>query len=257
MFDKFTWTTQNENVDTDEAKSHFIIQMKRYGVDLENGDFRLYDVHGDHHLFDLEDPKLGKISGGTDFIVAPKDLIGESVRYNHCLILELKTTKRMEKDYQKLVNQTLLEMIVASYWSDQKVVAVLTDMNKFAHTFELDCEHDMLIIRENSVFPVENLGYFIYQHLNASHSTNWYKLPQVPSNDVEKVIIEFKKIAVSKIEDSEVYSQFMDLLDLTPKFSFERSEVIRNYFGKIISIPETSFARTEKESSSDWKQMFA
>jgi hypothetical protein len=256
FFDKFTWKTQNENVDTHDSKLHFINQMKKYGFDLENGDFRLYDVHEDHHLYDLEDAKLGKISGGTDFVLAPKDLIGESVRYNHCLALELKTTKRMEKDYNKLVNQTLLELIVASYWSDQKVVAVLSDMNKFAHTFELDYDHDLLYITEISSLPVEYLGFFIHQHLNASHSTNWYKLPQVPSNDVEKILVEFKKLAVTKIQDSEAYSQFMDLLDLTPKFSYERSEVIRNYFGKIISIPESSSIPAEKESSDDWKQMF-
>lgn len=226
--------------------------MKKYGVDFENGDFHLYDVHNNHHLYDLEDPKIGKISGGTDFVVAPKDLIGDTIRYNHCLLLELKTTKRIRKDYNKLVNQTLLEMIVASYWSDQKVVAILSDMNTVAHTFELDNDHDLLIIRENSTLSVEHLGLFIREHLNASHSTNWYKLPEVPSSEIEKVVIEFKKIAVSKQDISETYEQFKELLELTPKYSYERSEVIRNYFGTIINVPETTLIT----DSDNWKNLY-
>jgi hypothetical protein len=245
-FSKFDWQNQNEIVDTDSAKMHLLQQMQNIGTDLTYGDFHLYDVHEDHHLFDLDDPKLGKINGGTDFIIAPKDLLEASVKYNHCMLVELKTTKRLEKDYNKFVTQTLLEMIVSSYWSDQKVVAILTDMNTRAHTFELDYLHGTLVIKENPSLPVENLGYFIQYHLGKSYSTNWYTLPKTPTSDVEKLVSEFKKLVCSEEDYSEGFEQFKELLDMTPKFSAERSEVLRNYFGMIIDIPP----------SDNWKNMF-
>lgn len=257
-FEKFTWKTKNEDVDMNDARVHLICQMRKYGVELETtaGAFHLYDVHDDHHIYDLEDPKLGKISGGTDFIIAPKNLLGQSVIYNHCLILELKATKRMKKEdeYKRLVNQTLGELIVASYWSDQKVTAILSDLNEFAHTFQLDYEQDQLVIREISPFPVEYIGFFIKEHLNSSIADNLYKLPAAPSNDMEKVIVEFKKIAVTDPLHSEAYSQFMDLLDLTPKYSYERNLVIRDYLGMSIDIE--GIPESKLNSSDNWKNLY-
>jgi hypothetical protein len=66
------------------------------GVDLQ-----LYDVYSDGNFYDIGDETLGKIRGTTNFIVAPKDQIADSVKLNHCLVLEIKPTKRMEADSKK------------------------------------------------------------------------------------------------------------------------------------------------------------
>jgi hypothetical protein len=95
-FDESVLFEPLEEPDMPDPYAHLKTQLSSFGILFEKNNFELYDVHKFKQLLSLEDPKLGKVSGGTDIILAPHGYSTKStlnsVRVNGCVFFELKST---------------------------------------------------------------------------------------------------------------------------------------------------------------------
>jgi hypothetical protein len=67
----FDWNGRTEDEGTDDAKKHLEKELVTFGVEFGRGHFKLVDCHKDNSLLNIDDPKIGKISGGTDLVIVP------------------------------------------------------------------------------------------------------------------------------------------------------------------------------------------
>ena len=70
-------TTADDVSAMNELGVHLLEQLQKFGAPLwpadESGEgYKLVDVHTNNKLLDVDDEKLAKISGGTDFLVLPQ-----------------------------------------------------------------------------------------------------------------------------------------------------------------------------------------
>ncbi len=176
QFQPYMWKALEEP-DMPNASAHLKTQLSSFGIAFEKNSFQLYDVHKYKQLLSFNDPKLGKVSGGTDIILAPYGYSTRptinSVKVNGCVFFELKSTfeSSFAKEEEKMgtapskskstslsssvtkpsaveveskkelttknLYQAELELICGFYHGNQKVLVVLTNLNSPSFAFTL------------------------------------------------------------------------------------------------------------------------
>lgn len=107
-------------------------------MNLENSYFELVDIHSIHDFLNVEDKKIGKVSGGTDLIV-PRDIASISYQAGLCALFELKTATANPAKKNKNKAQSLLKLVCARYLSNQPcVIVVLTDLFSEAIVYSIN-----------------------------------------------------------------------------------------------------------------------
>ena len=91
-FEPFVWPlNQTEKQATPSALSHFKTELTKFSVKLGGeGEYHLFDTHKNDSLLNVECSRVGKISGGTDAVIAPFGTAADSVTNCACVIFELK-----------------------------------------------------------------------------------------------------------------------------------------------------------------------
>jgi len=139
VFVPFVWTT-DENSGTDAAMRHLRDQLSaNFDFNLENSNFDLVDIHSRHDFLNVQDEKIGKVSGGTDLIIVPSDIADISYQAGLCVLFELKTATAYPEKKNKFKVQSLLELVCARYLSNQPaVIVVLTDLFSEAIVYSIN-----------------------------------------------------------------------------------------------------------------------
>lgn len=139
VFTPFNWTT-NEDSGTASAMRHLRDQLStNFDMNLENSNFELVDIHSIHDFLNVQDEKIGKVSGGTDLIIVPSDIATISYQAGLCVLFELKTATAYPAKKNKYKAQSLLELVCARYLSNQPcVIVVLTDLFSEAIVYSIN-----------------------------------------------------------------------------------------------------------------------
>ena len=131
QFNPFHWNeNETEDFQTPRACKHLSEQLVKYGVTFGRSGYFLYDVHKCKNLLSVTtDVAFGKLSGGTDCIIAPYGLALESTPGQACVVFEFKTANAISSTgFEDNLPQAVLELLCACYYSNQPCLAVLTDM---------------------------------------------------------------------------------------------------------------------------------
>jgi hypothetical protein len=146
-FTPFCWNGRNETEATPDAFIHLKKELDKF-LDIKFGrdGFKLVDVHSSSKLLSFEDPKVAKLSGGTDIVCVPYKTANSSMSNQLCVLFELKTDEKIEEfGFNKFVCQAKLEMLSARCLSHQpNVLLILTDLSSGAilFWFEYDVKND-------------------------------------------------------------------------------------------------------------------
>jgi hypothetical protein len=247
-FKPFDWQLQKEK-DTPRAKDHFETELKKFGVNFGKGLFKLYDMHKFPNLLDLEDVKTGKLSGGTDLIIAPHGLHEISVPRNSCVAVELKTHNAVveAKGLDSFLGQAIMELIATNYHSEQMTLVVLTDLCSSTQLLTFTMEYNALAILQYKNVSLAQMAIFINKHLEENcFKQRTYNLKNIDKSsqaDVKESVIiqtEFKRKRVSNIGASLNWEHFKEMLEDAPLGSVDRAMVIKEHF-RSLGLPESKY----------------
>lgn len=242
----FKWQGKEED-ETERAMKHLAKELKKVGIKFGRGNFWLYDVHAQESILSVDDEKTGKLSGGTDLILAPFGIAKESVVRNACVIFELKTAEAVEANgFDSFSSQATLELIATCYHSNQLPLVVLTDLHcgSYLYTLSRDSAGRSINIKKYLNVPLNKMVTFVSNHL----STNCVpkKDYRIPGGDVEaeaeyvKTVSRFKELRVTPKQLSFSYERFHEELEDTPAGSRERARVIQSFFSSQ-GLPSSSY----------------
>ena len=236
-FAAFSWPG-NKDTYAATAVKHLKDQLVLFGVNFSDNGFNLYDVHNEHTLLNVDDPKIGKISGGTDCVIAPRRLLTESIMKQACVVFEFKTNL-LENHFP----QAKLELIAALYLSDQTPIVILTDLCTGAFSWRLhyeDPEGKILSFRQRKL-TLNEMGKLVVQHLSTCSS----KVVRLMMDDDQisgcnsssssssiTAMREFKKQRVTPLSELPAWQHFMEFLPYTSHGSVERAEVVKDFFAE-------------------------
>lgn len=250
-FPPFEWLN-TEDKDMERATIYLKQQLIKFGFQIGRGNFECYDTHATTGILSFSDDKTGKLSGGTDIILAPSGLGAESYAQEACVCFEFKTYERIKKEgLNGNASQALLELIAASYHSNQLVMVVLTDMCSGAHVYTLDLSHSPPVssnssnskeesghgnkdvdidIRGYMSISLTDMALLVVEHLRDNCTPNpTYRYHRDQREDKESVAIvkEFKRRRVSPKDVA--FEHFDEMLSSTASGSHDRAVVVQQY----------------------------
>ena len=217
--------------------AHLEVQLKKFGVPLDEGGYELYDVHASKSILSLEDRKTGVLKGGTDLILGPYGLHELGVVQQSCVAFELKTEAAITKDKIKsFLSQATLELIAANYYSNQTTLVVLTDLStattiltlgKVPHTEDLNVVvYEKLTLQQAAQFVARHLADTCAPSVNYRLGAEGFAI----SKEAVEVLQVFKKARVSPLEDSVVWEHFQEMLEDSAPCTRERAEAINELY---------------------------
>jgi len=251
-FQPFHWE-QGEDKDTPRAKEHLQTQLSKFGVHFGRSYYRIYDVHTQKTLLSLDDNRTGKLSGGTDLLIAPYGLALESVIKQSCAVIELKPSGEGEENgleaLQESNAQATLELIAANYHSYQMTLAVLTDLSSGANIWSLqrspsDSGDIVSVVRYTGI-SLNQMAEFIKKHLDLNCVPQRdYRIPlgdlQVPLRESEVVMRAMKKARVTTSGTSVVREHFDEMMEDAPLGSMERAQVLQQHW-RSCGLPDSRY----------------
>lgn len=232
-FDAFEWQ-QDEEKDTPRALEHFKSQLIKFGVSIgdEEGKYALFDVHANKQILSVHDQKTGDLTGGTDIIIAPYGIAEESLVMENCVAIELKTKKRIDEvGIKKCYAQATLELIAATYFSQQLPLVFLTDLCRHAVVFKLvfnKTYESFQIVRYT--LSLEQATNMIAIHL----SEDCRPVVGIPythhDHPCGEIVRAFKKARQSELGDSVAWEHFQEMLEDSVPGTRDRALAINTFF---------------------------
>lgn len=139
---KFPWDGRDKNEALEDVRNHIEERLKKYKAPIEDtGGFKVVDVRKMRTLLNVDDEKIGRISGGTDILIVPSmtDEMGYcGVILRQAVIFEIETAANLQKAYPEFQYQCFLELLCARVLSDQPaVLLILTDLSLGAIMYEI------------------------------------------------------------------------------------------------------------------------
>jgi hypothetical protein len=252
-FQPFLWQ-QIEEKDTPRAKEHLQNQLSTFGVRFGRGYYCIYDVHSHKTILSLDDNRTGKLSGGTDLLIAPFGLAVESAIKQSCVVIELKPCYDSSREdgiesLQKSNAQVTLELIAANYHSNQMTLAVLTDLSSGANIWSLQRvpseSGDIVAIKKYTGVSLNQMADFIKSHLELNCCPQReYRLPQgniqTRLRESERVMIAMKKARVTPPKSSLAWEHFEEMMEDAPLCSRERAQVLQEHW-RSCGLPDSSY----------------
>lgn len=245
-FEPFEWLT-DEDKDMERATIFLKQQLKKFNISMGRNNFELYDVHASKTILNVDDDKTGKLSGGTDIILAPFGLAVQSTVQEACVCFEFKTyTRIINEGFDKSSAQAILELICSSYHSNQMVMVILTDMHTGAYVYTLSCtpvsnDEEMGGHRNNRIdiksylrVSITDMAVLVARHLRDNctpERTYRYHADKDTQKDSVVLVTEFKRRRVS--HTSVALEHFNEMLADTELGSSDRAVVIQQYMGSL------------------------
>jgi len=226
------------------------------------GQYSLYDTHKKDSLLNIESSRVGKISGGTDAVIAPFGTAADSVADCACVIFELKknlinasvTTdgkqygkisaddlneaenesdpaSKVPSDYPQLVTEAL----AASLISNQPVLSILTDLHSdfsVALVLTYDRTVKSFFAERYLNLTLPQMADFVATFLEANCRPNVKYITQedfATPEPVQEVVQRIKKLCLFN-ETSLAWEHFCDHFPDTMIGSRDRAEVVGDLF---------------------------
>lgn len=247
VFKRFLWDDAKvEDQQRAAAVNHLQTQLTKFGI---HENFQIYDLHSDHTCLSFEDEKSGKISGGTDMIIAPRGLVTEFAVTQSCVVVELKTKKNVEANgLESFRAEGVLELIAANYHSNQMALVIVTDLFSRAYGWTFQRNGDGVGIIQYSDLSLAEMASLMVNHLEANcfpdrsfQLKRALEKPELRDKEAVQIQSMFKKARVSECDLA--LEHFHELLELTEEGSRERAQVIQEFLWSQ-GMPSSNYLRS-------------
>ena len=195
--DKFPWNGRSENEALMDVRDYIEEQLRKYQAP---GGFKVVDVHNIKSLLNVDDEKIGNISGGTDILIVPSMTGRAGYDKSINVVFEIKTAANLEAGYVKFESQCFLELLCARVLSDQPgVLVILTDLSSGAMLFEIQyaAEYKRFTVQQTEL-SLNQMWTTVTKFLDDKAVPDVNFLP-MEENGIERdlPVIEFKKTKLS------------------------------------------------------------
>ena len=230
-FTCFDWGNNDEdNIDTmSTLRLHLQTQLEGFGINFGTGGYQLVDVHTSKSVLSFEEEKLGKFSGGTDFIITPMSVASESYALETCVLFEVKTSKRLTtQSLSGNTPQLIAEIIATRYLSVQpNILAILTDCVEKTRvlTFKFDALTEVTTMIKYEDLTLVQMGNLVKDFLgspNCAIPRADYVPVAAQKNENELFCLGYKRKWRSDFTTTVAWEQYVDMLEDTTPFSKDR-----------------------------------
>ena len=240
-FEAFTWNGRSEDDGLPDARTHIENQMRNFGVILGRGGYKIVDVHTNNQLLNVNDEKIGVISGGSDIAVVPFKTANAGIKNAICVLWEVKTeenTSQYADGLRHFQPQALIELLAARCLSEQPgVLVVLTDLVSGALLLKIvyNEEYKGFDVVEYET-TLHQMGVMVAQFLSQTSVPDASFRPvEARENPRDFSVITFKKTKLSH-DVGLALEHFNDMVDDTEPNSRERAYLVEQLF-KSMDIP--------------------
>lgn len=230
-FQSFNWT-RDEKSDTPLAFQHLHTELLRFGVQFGPQHFKIVDIHSGNSTLNVNDEKIGKISGGTDLAILPFAVSSSSMASGFCVLFELKTTTVYTDISQrgKIVGQALLELICGRFLSEQpSILVILTDLCTGALVYSLaqrDAVEEFLI--EEYDLSLSQMADLVVEFLSSKHVRKRCRNLTVQDNEPETTVARTFKKLYSTPMSSLAWEHYLEEVEFTQPWSNDRRAIVAN-----------------------------
>ena len=219
-----------EEIDSMNAAKLFIEDgLKREGVILDKGGFKVHDVSSETNLLQVQLKSIN-VSASTDMVVTPYNTADTFLPPQACILFELKTeTNTRTNGLSPHEPQAIVELLAARLKSEQPNVAVvLTDLctGATAYTCEYASVSEAFYIQRNSlalgqIFPFS--AHLLREHCKPSAT---YRARLESTEPKEQCVLQVRKKLRESFTKTLAWEHFMELKDTAPEWSAERSRLV-------------------------------
>ena len=235
----FDWKNRHEDEASAvaDAFSHLEEELKKFPIHFGRGGFKLVDVHS-KSVLNFEDPKVGKLSGGTDVVMVPYKTANSGVAKQLCVLFELKTANRIEKEggFSESTAQAKVELLAARCLSNQpNVLLILTDLctGAMSFWFEYDEKFKSFSLVSSTLSSLSEMGNVVTSFVTDKVVANaGYQALAENESALEKPVLLFKKQKLSPMDDLAM-DAFNEMMDFSEDGSRERAQMAAEWFSAI------------------------
>ncbi len=265
-FNRFEWPAdQTEKQATPAALAHFARELEEF-VKLGEKGYQLFDTHNQNNLLNVESSRVGKISGGTDAVIAPLRTAADTVTKCACVIFELKknlfkssSPKKGKCNNLDVLTETVSEMsmndtnnmdtsnipdaypqlvteaVAAALISNQPVLSILTDLHSdsnVALTLLYNRDMDTYCVDRYLNLTLSQMAHFVAQFLSENCEPRVHYITKVESESphpIQEVVCRIKKKCLFN-ETSLAWEHFYDHFPDTAVYSSDRAQVVEDLF---------------------------
>ena len=215
-----------EEIDSMNAAKLFIEDgLKREGVILDKGGFKVHDVSSETNLLQVQLKSIN-VSASTDMVVTPYNTADTFLPPQACILFELKTEAIGFKSKEP---QAIVELLAARLKSEQPNVAVvLTDLctGAKAYTCEYASVSEAFYIQRYSlalgqIFPF--CAQLLREHCKPDAK---YRARLESPEANEQCVLQVRKKLRESFTKTLAWEHFMELKDTAPEWSAERSRLV-------------------------------
>ncbi len=224
----FQWNERSESEGTPDARNHLEEELIKFGAKFGRGFFKLVDCHRNKHLLNVEDSKIGKISGGSDLVVVPFKTALRGLSQLISVLFELKTDSA--GTLENFVPQGGCELLAARILSYQpKVLAVVTDLCSGAIVLQFDYDRSYRSFKVIETFcTLSEMATLVCQFLtDAAVPDVSFRPVDSDPRDEEAIIFKKTKMCNDQGIAMEHFMEMVDDPDTTPE---ERYHLARQLF---------------------------
>jgi hypothetical protein len=252
LFSPFLWNGMSETDGTRHARDHLENELTKFGARFSRGYFKLVDCHENNNLLSFDDPKIGKISGGSDLIIVPFKTASESYSQQVSVLFELKTNDNVRTfGLQHFVPQGHCELLAARVLSYQpKVLAIVTDLFNEAVVFQINYDKQYKSFNVVETFcSLSEMATLVSSFLSETAIPNVAYRP-LESNPKDEEVLIFKKTKVSN-DDGIAMEHLKEIMD-DPESSFEE----RYHFARQLFM-SSDIERMPTMLNSSWQSIYS
>jgi hypothetical protein len=228
-FEPFNWNGETEPVGTPRACQHLETQLTSFGCTFGRNGYKVVDIHTKNNLLNFEDKRVGKLTGGSDVAIVPFKTATSGVKFQLCVLFELKTDGAVLKDgLEASFAQAKLELIAAWCLSHQQCMVVLTDITSRALVYDLThtaATGGFQLIEYDC--NLSQMAQLVTEFLSNSTLADATYIPN-EGNPISEPKLAFKRCKLSPI-DSLALDDFLMYGQFLPPGSKERCDMVSQF----------------------------
>lgn len=202
-FEVFPWSGRFEDDGLPDARTHIENQLKKFGVSIGRGGYKIVNVHKNKQLLNVNVVKVGVIIGGSDVAAVPFNTTNASISRAVSVLWEIKPNQNTTQYPDALMHfepQGFVELIAAMCLSDQPgVLVVITDLVSGAVLLKIEYseEYEGFEVVEYEA-TLDQMGCMVAQFLSETAVPDASFRPlKAHQNPRDIPVIAFKKTKLS------------------------------------------------------------
>jgi len=228
-FEPFNWNGESEPEGTPRACQHLETQLTKFGCIFGRNGYKVVDIHTRNSLLNFEDRRVGKLTGGSDVAVVPFKTASSGVKFQLCVLFELKTDGAVLRDGLEVsFAQAKLELIAAWCLSHQRCMVVLSDISSRALVYELSytaATNGFQLIEYDC--NLSEMAHLVTEFLSSATLADATYVP-IEGNPISEPKLAFKRCKLSPI-DSLALQDFLMYGQFLPPGSKERCDMVSQF----------------------------